>query len=279
KITNLTDIGTPKTALVKYLGQLLSQTIQEVRENLESYRFNDAANALYKFLWGNFCDWGIELSKANKESISELGAIFKESMLLLHPFMPFLSEYLWHELDGSSLQESGSIMIKPYPTFSYSDSANFQIFELILETIVSIRRSKTTINLANQKIKKVYVRLNHEIPQGLINLFHSYVSKLAKVEEIQQTKQKIPNCIIDITEKLETYIPTNDIDLSPIITRLQAQSEKTQKEIDKLQSLLNNEKFLANAPQNVLLDNQKMLLTQQEKLQKIHLEIKSLQNL
>ena len=170
-------------------------------------------------------------------------------------------------------------MIKPYPTFSYSDSANFQIFELILETIVSIRRSKTTINLANQKIKKVYVRLNHEIPQGLINLFHSYVSKLAKVEEIQQTKQKIPNCIIDITEKLETYIPTNDIDLSPIITRLQAQSEKTQKEIDKLQSLLNNEKFLANAPQNVLLDNQKMLLTQQEKLQKIHLEIKSLQNL
>lgn len=276
KFPNLSDIQTPKTPLGKYMAELLSKTIQEVHQHLESYRFNDGANALYRFLWGEFCDWGIEFSKADKDSILELGAIFKESMLLLHPYMPFISEYLWHKLDGSTLEESGSIMVKPYPTFTYCDNSNLQIFELISDSIISIRRTKTTIELANQKIPKAYIKSNIAISKDFAPTFVKYVSKLAKVEEIEITSQKIPHCIVDITEKVESYIPIQEIDLTPIISRLEKQQEKTQKEIIKLQSMLKNEKFIANAPAQVLETNKKALIEQEEKLIKIQAELKSL---
>lgn len=276
KFPNLSDIQTPKTPLGKYMAELLSKTIQEVHQYLESYRFNDGANALYRFLWGEFCDWGIEFSKADKDSILELGAIFKESMLLLHPYMPFISEYLWHKLDGSTLEESGSIMVKPYPTFTYCDNSNLQIFELISDSIISIRRAKTTIELANQKIPKAYIKSNIAISKDFAPTFVKYVSKLAKVEEIEITSQKIPHCIVDITEKVESYIPIQEINLTPIISRLEKQQEKTQKEIIKLQSMLKNEKFIANAPAQVLETNKKALIEQEEKLIKIQAELKSL---
>ena len=276
KFPNLSDIQTPKTPLGKYMAELLSKTIQEVHQHLESYRFNDGANALYRFLWGEFCDWGIEFSKADKDSILELGAIFKESMLLLHPYMPFISEYLWHKLDGSTLEESGSIMVKPYPTFTYCDNSNLQIFELISDSIISIRRAKTTIELANQKIPKAYIKSNIVISKDFAPTFVKYVSKLAKVEEIEITSQKIPHCIVDITEKVESYIPIQEINLTPIISRLEKQQEKTQKEIIKLQSMLKNEKFIANAPAQVLETNKKALIEQEEKLIKIQAELKSL---
>ena len=276
KFPNLSDIQTPKTPLGKYMAELLSKTIQEVHQHLESYRFNDGANALYRFLWGEFCDWGIEFSKADKDSILELGAIFKESMLLLHPYMPFISEYLWHKLDGSTLEESGSIMVKPYPTFTYCDNSNLQIFELISDSIISIRRAKTTIELANQKIPKAYIKSNIAISKDFAPTFVKYVSKLAKVEEIEITSQKIPHCIVDITEKVESYIPIQEINLTPIISRLEKQQEKTQKEIIKLQSMLKNEKFIANAPTQVLETNKKALIEQEEKLMKIQAELKSL---
>ena len=276
KFPNLSDIQTPKTPLGKYMAELLSKTIQEVHQHLESYRFNDGANALYRFLWGEFCDWGIEFSKADKDSILELGAIFKESMLLLHPYMPFISEYLWHKLDGSTLEESGSIMVKPYPTFTYCDNSNLQIFELISDSIISIRRAKTTIELANQKIPKAYIKSNIAISKDFAPTFVKYVSKLAKVEEIEITSQKIPHCIVDITEKVESYIPIQEINLTPIISRLEKQQEKTQKEIIKLQSMLKNEKFIANAPTQVLETNKKTLIEQEEKLIKIQAELKSL---
>lgn len=276
KFPNLSDIQTPKTPLGKYMAELLSKTIQEVHQHLESYRFNDGANALYRFLWGEFCDWGIEFSKADKDSILELGAIFKESMLLLHPYMPFISEYLWHKLDGSTLEESGSIMVKLYPTFTYCDNSNLQIFELISDSIISIRRAKTTIELANQKIPKAYIKSNIAISKDFAPTFVKYVSKLAKVEEIEITSQKIPHCIVDITEKVESYIPIQEINLTPIISRLEKQQEKTQKEIIKLQSMLKNEKFIANAPVQVLETNKKALIEQEEKLIKIQAELKSL---
>lgn len=275
KFPNLSELSEIKTPLGKYLAQLLSKNIAEVRECLESYRFNDGASALYRFLWGEFCDWGIELSKADKDSIIELGAIFKEAMKLLHPYMPFISDYLWHKLDGSTLEQSGSIMVREYPSFQYENAENFAVFELILDSIVSIRRAKATIDLANQKIAKAYV--NVKIPDFMQNLFMGYVCKLAKVESLEIVEDKIPNCIVDIADKLESYLPTDAIDLAPIIARLSKQAEKAQKEIAKLEGMLSNEKFVANAPQNVLETNKQALEEQRQKLAKLTQELEALQ--
>ncbi|MFP4487524.1 MAG: valine--tRNA ligase, partial [Campylobacterales bacterium] len=81
-----------KTPLGKYINSRFNACVKESREALEGYRFNDACTIMYRFLWNEFCDWGIELSKNQEASIPELGAIFKESMKLIHPMMPFVSE-------------------------------------------------------------------------------------------------------------------------------------------------------------------------------------------
>lgn len=274
KFPNLSELSEIKTPLGKYLAQLLSKNIAEVRECLESYRFNDGASALYRFLWGEFCDWGIELGKVDKDSILELGAIFKEAMKLLHPYMPFISDYLWHRLDGSTLEQSDSIMVQEYPSFQYENAENFATFELILDSIVSIRRAKATIDLANQKIAKAYV--NVCISHSMQELFVKYVCKLAKVESLEIVERKIPNCIADIADKVESYLPTNEIDLAPILARLSKQAEKAQKEIAKLEGMLKNEKFVANAPQNVLETNRQALEEQKQKLAKLTQELEAL---
>jgi len=257
-----------KTNLGKYMLNRLNKTIQKVRKELDEYRFNDASMSLYRFLWQDFCDWGIELSKVDKNSILELGAIYKESMKLLHPFMPFITEYIYQTLNGTKLENNTSIMIMDYP--KQKDTENREDFDIIIDAIRSIRRAKALVNLADQKIKKAYVLAN------LDEWAKPYIQKLAKVETIEFIDEKIDDAIVDIGDKIETFIPLSDIDLTPIIQRLSKQQAKLQKEIEKLQHKLSNKNFIQRAPKEVVDKNQTELAQLQEKLKKVNDELKTL---
>ncbi len=263
-----------KTPLGKYILSRFNRAVIETRDYLEQYRFNDAATTLYRYLWGEFCDWGIELSKASKESIAELGSIFKESMKLLHPFMPFITEYLYQKLSGTELNSQNSIMIQEYPVVNKVDTEIVDIFELTIEAIVSIRRCKTLVDMANKKVDKAYLKLSREVDKSLIEPF---IKKLAKVEELEFVNSKPENAVADVGNGVESYISTADIDMTPIINKLNRQKEKLQKEINKLSGMLNNEKFIANAPKAVVEQNQEALKAAKEKLQKVESELKALQ--
>jgi valyl-tRNA synthetase len=263
------------TDLGKYMVSRLNQATKEVRSALDEYKFNDAATAIYKFIWNEFCDWGIELSKADKASIIELGAIFKEAMKLLHPFMPFVTEYLYHELSGTSLESSDSIMIAPYPTKTRKREDEEARFNIIMDAIVSIRRAKVLVDLANQKIEKAYVKID-SIDEETKAMMIPFIARLAKVEIVEFTDTKIENSVGDIANTCETFIPTDSIDLSSIITKLTKQDEKLQKEIDKLAGMLNNERFCANAPEDVLAKNREALEDVQNKQVKVKEQLNSL---
>lgn len=262
-----------KTPLGKYMLSQLSVATKETREFLDQYRFNDAATTLYRFLWGEFCDWGIELSKASKESIGELGSIFKESLKLLHPFMPFITEYLYHRLTNSSIENCESIMIKRYPAIEFNDEKNRKDFDRIIEAIVSIRRCKTLIDQGNQKIATASIKLSSPADTELMKPF---IEKLAKVENVNFVEQKLEKCVTDVSDTLESMIATDSIDMSSIISKLEKQKEKLSKEIDKLSSMLNNERFVANAPASVIEENKNALSEAQIKLEKVEQELKSM---
>ena len=262
-----------KTPLGKYMLSRFNEAVKETRDYIEQYRFNDAATTLYRYLWGEFCDWGIELSKASKESVSELGSIFKESMKLLHPLMPFITEYLYQKLSATELNSENSIMIKEYPTVKEIDSSVIDTFELAIEAIVSIRRCKTLVDMGNKKIEKAYVKFTKDVDT---NLLKPFLEKLAKVEEIEFVESKPENAVTDVSDNLESYISTADIDMSPIIKKLENQKAKLEKEIAKLNGMLNNEKFVANAPEAVITQNRQALADAQEKLEKVNTELASL---
>lgn len=266
-----------ESPLGRYMLSRLNVATAEVRSCLDDYRFNDAATALYRFIWNEFCDWGIELSKADKGAIVELGAIFKEAMKLLHPFMPFITEYLYHELSGTSLESSESIMIKKYPYKTKKRLKDEARFEIIMDTIVSIRRAKVLVDLANQKIEKAYVKIDN-INEKEQELMKPFILRLAKVDTVEFTNSKVENAISDISQKCETFIPTQSIDLSPIINRLTKQDEKLQREIDKFSGMLNNERFVANAPEDVLAKNREALADAIDKQKKVMQQLDLLKN-
>lgn len=266
-----------ESALGRYMLSRLNVATAEVRSCMDDYRFNDAATVLYRFLWNEFCDWGIELSKADKGAIVELGAIFKESMKLLHPFMPFITEYLYHELSGTTLEASESIMLMKYPYKTKVRKKDEARFEIIMDAIISIRRAKVLVDLANQKIEKAYVKIDN-ISEDEKEMMRPFIARLAKVDVVEFTNEKIPDSVSDISQMCETFIPTQSIDLTPIISKLTKQDEKLQKEIDKLSSMLNNERFVANAPEDVLVKNRELLADASDKQSKVKEQLISLQS-
>lgn len=264
-----------KTELGKYLLSRFNECVKCVRENLENYRFNDAATAIYKFLWDEFCDWGIELSKAEKSAITELGAIFKEAMKLLNPFMPFLSEYLYQNLSGTDLENTTSIMIGKYPQAGEINEKTEKIFSLIIEAVVSIRRAKATIDLGNSKIPLAYIKLNESI--NLENEL-KFIKLLAKCEDVKFVNEKVTDAVADVSQNLSVFVPLSGVDLSEILKRLNAQKTKLEKEILKLEGMLKNEKFIANAPAKVVQTNREGLKNAKDQLSKVENEIRSLKN-
>jgi len=263
-----------KSDLGRYILSRFNACTKSVRANIEAYRFNDAAMDIYRFFWGEFCDWGIELSKADKESIKELGAIYKESLKLIHPFMPFISEYLYHELNGSSLEDSDSIMVKEFPNDISQDEEIEKLFTIIQDSITAIRRALATLDIPASNINEVQIKLNDKsIDLGSAK---KYISKLTKIENINFVDTKPQNCATDVADELEVYIPLEGVDLSPIIKRLESQKAKLDKEVNKLENMLKNEKFVANAPKDVLEKNQELLKSAKEKLHKVESELSSL---
>lgn len=264
-----------KTELGKYLLSRFNECVKCVRENLENYRFNDAATVIYKFLWDEFCDWGIELSKAEKSAITELGTIFKEAMKLLNPFMPFLSEYLYQNLSGTDLENTTSIMIDKYPQIGEINEKTEKIFSLIIEAVVSIRRAKATIDLGNSKIPLAYIKLNENI--NLENEL-KFIKLLAKCEDVKFVNEKVTDAVADVSQNLSVFVPLSGVDLSEILKRLNAQKTKLEKEILKLEGMLKNEKFIANAPAKVVQTNREGLKNAKDQLSKVENEIRSLKN-
>ncbi|MDD3591169.1 MAG: valine--tRNA ligase [Sulfurovum sp.] len=259
-----------KTPLGRYMQSRLAKAVEEVRETLETYKFNEAASNLYRFVWNEFCDWGIEYSKASKESIAELGAIFKETLKMVSPFMPFISEHLYHKLSGTELESGESVMVMNFPKAVATDEDAEAMFAIIEEAITAIRRAKVIIDMGNSKIAKAYVKLGREIDREAAKPF---IEKLAKVEDVEFVDAKVENSVTDVSDNLEVYIPTDEIDLSAIIGKLSKQKEKLEKEINKLSGMLGNEKFVANAPEQVIAENRKALEDAQAKMEKVAAEL------
>jgi len=263
-----------KTPLGKYMQSRLSHAVDDVRATLEAFKFNEAASVLYKFVWTEFCDWGIEYSKGSKDSIIELGAIFKETLKMVSPFMPFISDYLYHKLSGTSLEEGDkSLMVSNFPKEIAKDEETEAMFAIIEEAITALRRAKVVIDMGNSKIAKAYIKLDKAIDTDIAKPF---IEKLGKVTEIEFVDAKVENSITDVSNNLEVYLPTSEIDMSPIIDKLTKQQAKTQKEFDKLNGMLSNERFVANAPEAVIAENRKALEDAKNKLEKIENELKAI---
>lgn len=246
---------------------------------LEQYRFDDASNILYSFIWKTFCDWYLELAKPVIQDIAEqdetrytAGWVLDQVLIMLHPFMPFITEEIWQSRH-SSLLSTNILMLTDWPaytseTFGYNDAK--QEIPWIITMIENIRSVRAEINVpAGAKVEIVVSDLDEEVKHRLY-AYTALLSRLARVKNITYVDTPPEKgATIPLEGATLTMLLEGIIDFKSEHDRLQKAYDKLIKEEQMLSGKLSNEKFLAKAPENIITQQRERLDTIREEKSKI----------
>jgi len=236
----------------------------EVNNALANYKFNEAASILYSFTWHEFCDWYIELSKDNlygddlsarKTTQTVLFSVLEGLLRMLHPILPFVTEEIWQTLPGKRAVES--IMQADYPIAALiaTDSAVVNDMERVMDVIRAIRNVRGELDVPPGKRIKVLLDCKSESVVAAIDAGQGYIHSLARVENlvVGVAIERPEQVSTQVTDEVEVLIPLADlINVEEETARLNKEIEKIQKDVGFFEKKLSNEKFVANAPPQVL---------------------------
>ena len=271
----------------KWILSALNQLAKEVEANLEKYELGIALEKIYNFIWDEFCDWYIEIVKPrlyNKEDSSRkvaqyvLNKVLGDSLKLLHPFMPFVTEEIYTKL----YNKDESIMIASFP--KYDPKLDFKEDEesinQIKEAITGIRNVRTQMNVHPSKKSKLIFITNKYAE--FIKQSEEFIKKLGFASEItiQESKENIPqNAVSVVTSQMEIYIPFEElVDIKEEIERLEKEKAKVLVEKEKTDKMLSNPGFLAKAPAAKVEEEKAKLAKFNEMIENIEARISGLKN-
>lgn len=262
----------------QWILTILQNTIKSANNYILNYRFDLLAQCIYEFVWNEYCDWYLELTKAhlNNPNTNEndkattrliLLIVIENILRLLHPIIPFITEEIWQKVSSYLILQAkdagfnpniSSIMIQAYPNFNnhYFNAESIDKIELIKNIIISIRNIRGEMNVSPAKtIDKIYIK-NASIEQtNAINFNKEYFISLAKVCEIEIIANNtiLPACATGLAGNLEILIPMAGlIDIAAETLRLTKEINKLQQEQEKITSKLNNKNFVSKAPSEVV---------------------------
>jgi valyl-tRNA synthetase len=237
---------------------------KSVNESLTAYRFDEAANSIYDFFWGEFCDWYVELIKPRlapecadnaRIACGNLVALFEASLRLLHPVMPFITDEIWHAIyDGKTAQRSLALAAYPQADEKQIDKAAETQMAILQDLIVSVRNLRAELKVENKT--KVPIELYVQEPEvrAIIEENRTAVERLAGVEQIRFAERSLAKLTgARHTARFDVHLVYEQkIDISSECERLKKELEKIEKGIASGQRQLSNEQFLAKAPANVV---------------------------
>ncbi|EJE7236352.1 valine--tRNA ligase [Clostridium botulinum] len=246
----------------KWILSRLNTVVKEVTENIEKFELGIASQKIYDFIWGEFCDWYIELVKPvlygeNEEAkgiaFNILHKVLETSLQLLHPIMPFITEEIYTHL----YTEYESIVISKWPGYkeSLKDEKSEKDMEYIIEAIKSIRNVRTEMNVPPSRKAKLMIHLTENEAEGSFKEGEVYFEKLASASEVSflEDKETSDKNVSVVTRGAEIFIPLLElVDIEKELERLNKEKEKLEKEIDRVEKKLSNEKFVSKAPEAVV---------------------------
>lgn len=284
--------NSPKTLSTadQWILSKLQQTIQAAHAALAQYRFDLLAQCLYEFIWNEFCDWYLELSKpillSTASTEQELRGtrytliqVLETILRLMHPVMPFITEEIWQRAAPLAGKSGDTIMHQPYPRVDESLKNEKIEAELtwVKEVVVSIRTIRSEMNISPAKVIPVLFTKGNKTDQERTERFKLLIQTLAKLASIQWLPQgdQAPQSATALVGDLEILIPMADlIDVKEESERLNKELIKLQKEIDRIDAKLQNPSFVDKAPEEVVAKEREKLneLTQTTKKIKTQLE-------
>ena len=242
----------------KWILSLFNKLTKEVTDNLDKFELGIAVQKLYDFIWDVFCDWYIEISKIRLNSGDEKAAqtardmlvyIMSNTLKLLHPFMPFITEEIWQTLP----HEGESIMISEWPVYKdeYDFSVEEQEMDRIMEAVRAIRNRRAEMNVPPSKKAKYYIATAHKDTFEKAGIF---MQRLASCSEAEIGDSfEIDGAVCIVTTDAKIYIPLGElVDFEKEIARLNKEKKKVLKDLEFIDKKLNNENFVAKAPKAVV---------------------------
>ena len=241
----------------KWILTKFEQCVQNVNTNLDNYEIGVALSSVYDFLWDIYCDWYIELSKPSVAAGGERGEcaqnvlayVLRETLKLLHPFMPFITEEIYSGLPG----EEGSIMVKDYPVYNEAlvfaaDEANM---EKVIDAIKAIRARRAEMGVVPSRKAKLFIETKY--PEAFANSA-SFFEKLASASGMELVDAYDDDTAVRvITSAATVHIPLGDlVDFEAERKRLEGELKNVENEIKRAEGKLNNEGFISRAPAAVV---------------------------
>jgi valyl-tRNA synthetase len=240
---------------------------------MERFELGMAAQKVHDFLWNEYCDWYIEMAKprfsAEEESkdtaIAVLNSVFADTLKLLHPFMPFITEEIYQSLPGTK----GSIMISEWPKAGKVYAAEEKAMENVMELVRGIRNLRAEMNVPANRKASISILASKETRPDY-EMCADYISRLAYASEIRfiESKAEIPeNAVSVVAPGAEGYMPLGElVDIAKEIARLDAEAQRLNNEIKRSQGMLSNARFIEKAPESVVIEEKEKLKKYKEML-------------
>ena len=273
-----------KLTINKWILSDLIKTKNETENSIKNYRFDEAAKKIYQFVWHSFCDWYLELSKTvlnsnNEEEIEELRQIssyvFREILIILHPFIPFVTEEIWlkNKLDNNG---KDFLMYANWLQNDYHEQKSYDEINKIISFITSIRSFKNELNISPGSFIDISTENINKKLKSFLSSNENILKKNGRIKEFYEKDQNKSSASIVINGELFKLYFDEDVDLSTIKNTLQKKISKISDEMKKINSRLLNKSFIDNAPQNIV-DQEKTNFANLEKdVKKIELTLKGL---
>ena len=277
-ITNI-DIDEQKLNIEDvWILSRLNILIQDVNKLLEDYQLGEAERILHDYIWSDFCDWYIEMAKVrfsdgDEEVVSILIYIMDILLRLLHPFMPFITEELWHRIHSmKSTNNIESIMISDYPQSSIKIVGDDSKINIIIELIRGIRNVRSEFNIQGNEDLNIYISTTNSNSLETINLEKSFIKNTTKVNDILFEKiedNDLSKSVKFVVSDIIVTIPLSGlIDMQKEIGRLDKELSEVDKNINRLQNLLKSENFVNKAPEEVIeAENERLVQSEERKYQ------------
>lgn len=256
------DITGEKTLADKWILTRLNQTIGKVTELFEKFEFGEAGRLLYRFIWDDFCDWYIEMSKETLAGDDEAAKLTTRSILvyaldntlrLLHPIMPFVTEEIWQSVP----HVGESLVVAAYPTVhpEQMDEKAAEEMEFLMDFIRSVRTVRNEMNTPLSKPIKILAKVSDAAHYAILKENESYIARFSNPEEFVygEDVEAPSDAVTSVIAGAEIYLPLAGlINIEDEIARLEKEAEKLQQEVDRVEKKLSNEKFVAKAPAAVV---------------------------
>ena len=265
---------------VKWFTMRLNEVLTEMNDHFEKYRLSDALMAVYKLVWDDFCSCFLEVVKPpyqkpiDSKTYGEIIDIFDKLLRIMHPFMPFITEELWHSLKDRKDDESIMVAVMPEPQCGADDQQYLNRFANTQKVIERVRRVRAEKNIAQKNPVNLYV-LRKKVAED--DEMDCIIEKLCNIPKVEYITEKMPGAILFIEQNVEYFVPfAENIDKDAELKKLNDELVYVENFLQSVLKKLSNERFVQNAPEQVVAVERKKQADAEAKIQLLKEQIAGL---